>query len=144
MNNYFMLSEKFKLELHWSSVRYNQDQIALLTGCYLAGPVLSEVFQLNQKDHIDLDFANQYIIFMNSFYIARFSWEGVKHTPEKIYLNNTILKNISLNAVPKLNANDYIVIDTKNHEDIKHKFNLVYQSYLIRQDGTKYDFRGMK
>ena len=144
MNREFIISDRFRLELHWSNVRYDYDQIAILEGCYFSGPVLKEVWQLNQKDFIDLDFSNQYILFTDLFYVARFSWEGVNPVTNKLLLSNSILKNTNLNVVPKLNSDDYIVIDTQGHEDYKHKFNLVYPSYLIRHDGTLYDFRSMK
>ena len=140
----FSISEKYRLELHWSKVKYNRDQIATLDGCYFSGPVLREVWQLNQKDYIDLDFAGQYIIFVDSYYVARLSWNSVNHTPDKIFLGKVALKNLNLNSVPKLNNNDYIVIDTQDHEDYKHKFNMVYPSYLIRDDGQQYDFKEMK
>lgn len=140
----FSISDKYRLELHWARARYNLDNIVLLDECYFSGPVLREIWQLNQKDHIDLDFANQYIIFLDYFYIARLSWEGANHTTDKILLGNVTLKNLNLNVVPKLNDADYIVVDTKDHDDYKHQFNLVYPSYLIRNDGTLYDFRGMR
>jgi len=140
----FSVSERFRLELHWSKATYNIDQMALLDGCYFSGPVLKEVWQLNQEDYIDLDFAAQYIIFVDFYYIARLSWKGVSHTPEKIFLSNVVLRNLNLNAVPKLGDEDYIVIDTQSHEDLKHLYTLIYPSYLIRKDGTIYDFRSMK
>ena len=140
----FFISERYRLELHWDKVRYDRDQVAILDGCYLSGPALREVWQLNQKDYIDLDFAGQYIVFVDSYYIARLSWSGVNHTPDKIFLNRITLKNLNLNSVPKLNDGDYIVIDTQDHEDYKHKFNMVYPSYLIRSDGHQYNFREMK
>jgi hypothetical protein len=130
----FSVSERYRLELHWNKARYDVDQEAVLDGCYFSGPVLSEVWQLEQEDHIDLDFAGQYIIFVDFYYIARLSWKGVKHTPEKIFLSNVVLKNSNLNVVPKVNDNDYIA----------HRYNLVYPSYLLRSDGTLYDFGSMK
>lgn len=139
----FSVSERYRLELHWSKVRYDLDQEAILEGCYFSGPVLVEVWQLAQEDHIDLDFAGQYIFFANFYYIARLSWSGVNHTPEKILLSKATLKNKNLNVVPKLKDDDYIVIDTKGHEDMAHLYNLVYPSYLIRNDGVFYDFRSM-
>ena len=140
----FSVAERYRLEVHWLKARYEVDQEAILDGCYLSGPVLSEVWELQPEDYIDLDFAGQYIVFMDFYYIARLSWKGVNHAPEKIELSNVVLKNNNLNVVPKLNDDDYIVIDTKEHEDQKHLYSLVYPSYLIRNDGTFYDFGSMK
>ncbi len=140
----FLISERYKLELHWKKVRYEIDQEAILEGCYFSGPVLNEVWQLEQEDHIDLDFAGQYIVFVDFYYVARLFWKGVNHTQEKIELSNVLLKNKNLNVVPKLKNDDYIVIDTQGHEDIAHRYNLIYPSYLLRSDGTLYDFRSMK
>jgi len=140
----FMISEKFRLEIHWKKVRYEIDQIALIEGCYLSGPVLKEAAKLNDQDFIDLDFVNQYLVFVDHYYIARLSWDGVEYKPNKIFLKNVRLENINLNVVPKLNNNDYVVVDAKNHEEEKHAYHFVYPAYLIKQDGTLYDFGSMK
>jgi len=138
----FRISEKYRLELRWGKVSYKTDGEAVLTGCCFSGPVIKEVTQMNQQDYMELDFGNQYIVFVSRFYIASLSWGGVKHTADKIYLYNVILKNKYVNSVPKLNDNDYIIIDTANHEDEKHQHNLVYPSYLLRCDGESYNFKG--
>jgi len=140
----FLISEKYRLELHWNQIKYVENQQALLEGCYFSGPVLKDVLILNQEDSIDLDFVNQYFIFIESFYIAKLSWKGTYQTPEKIVLDNASLKNQNLNVVPKLKNSDYIVIDTAKHEDEAHLHSLVYTSYLLKKDGTLYNFRGLK
>lgn len=138
----FFISERYKLEVHWEKVIYEQDGLAKLEGCYLSGPVISNVDKLNEIDYINLDFSSQYIVFVSSYYIAKLSWVGVRYNDGKIYLDNVVLKNKNINSVPKLNGNDYIVIDTKNHEDEKHQFNFNYVAYLIKDDGVLYNFRG--
>ena len=140
----FMVSEKFRMEIHWKKVSYEKEDVANIQGCYLSGPVLKEVEQLNEEDFIKLDFASQYIIFIRNYYIAKLSWRGVKHTSEKIFLYNAKLENMNINVVPKLRNNDYIVIDTKNHEDEKHQHNMTYPSYLLKVDGSQYNFGGDK
>jgi len=139
-----LLGEKYRMEVHWTKVTYDIEQVATLEGCYFSGPVLGDVLQLQQVDYIDLDFARQYVIFVDSYYIVRLSWDGVEHTTEKINLSNVTLNNKNLNVIPKLNDDDYITIDTKSHEDEAHLYNLVYPSYLISSDGTLYDFGSMK
>lgn len=140
----FMVSEKFRLEAHWEKVEYKKEGIANITGCYLSGPVLKEVEKLNEKDSIKLDFVNQYVVFVKNFYVAVLSWEGVNYSPDKIFLNNTKLENTDINVVPKLINDDYIVIDTKNHENEKHQYYITYPAYLLKHNGMLYDFRGNK
>jgi len=137
-----LLGEKFRLEIHWEKARYEKKGTAIIEGCYLNGPVLKEVAQLNEKDFIKLDFINQYIMFVKHYYIAKLSWEGVRHTPEKIFLQNVELRNENINVLPKLRGDDYIVIDTKNHEDEKHQRYATYTAYLLNNDGTLYNFLG--
>lgn len=140
----FMMTERYKLEVHWKKVKYEVDQIALIEGCYLSGPVLKEAAKLNDQDYIDLDFVNQYSIFMDHYYIARLSWNNVGYRHEKIFLRGAKLENINLNVVPKLNRHDYIIVDTKDHEEENHMYHFVYPAYLIRKDGMLYNFRSMK
>jgi len=137
----FRISERFRLELHWDTVKYETEGEALFTGCRFIGPVLKEVSQVLPNDSMALDFANQYIVFVRHFYIAKLSWGEVRHNPEAIYLYNAILKNKYVNSVPKLYSDDHIVIDTSGHENEKHQYNLVYPSYLIRYDGELYNFK---
>jgi len=139
----FMLSEKYRLEIHWDKALYETEQVAKLKNCYLFGPAIKDVWKLQEEDFIDLDFVNQYVVFIDRYYIVRLIWKGVKYSPEKIFLNNAELSNQNLNVVPKLNKDDYILIDTRNHENEKHAYNLVYASYLLKKDGTFYDFRSM-
>jgi len=138
----FSVSERFRLEVHWNKVIYDQEGIAKFERCYLSGPVIKEVAELNQRDVIALDFGNQYVVFTPNYYVAKLSWDGVRHTPHKIYLDNAILQNRFLNSVPNLNDDDYIIVDTKNHEDDKHQYHLSYPSYLIKFGGEMYNFRG--
>lgn len=139
----FMISERYRMEIHWKRVRYEKKGTAIIEGCYLNGPVLKDVAQLNEKDFIKLDFANQYIIFVKDYYVARLSWKGVRHTTEKIFLQNVELKNENINILPKLHDNDYIVVDTINHENEKHQCYMTYPAYLLNNDGILYNFSGL-
>jgi len=82
------------------------------------------------------------LVFVPNYYVARLAWSGVKHTSEMIYLSNAVLRSAKINSVPKLQDKDYIVIDTENHEDEKHMYNLTYASYLIKPTGELYNFGG--
>lgn len=136
----FLISEKYRLEFHWDKVRYNKDGIALIDGCYFGGPAVKEIEVFNESDFIDLDFSNQYIIFLANFYIARLFWKNAKRRDTQIFLYDVRLENKNINVVPKLRHNDYIVVDTKNHEEQTHKFYLTYMSYLLKSDETLYKF----
>ena len=135
-----LLGERYRLEIHWNKATYDEDGTAKLEGCYLSGPAIKEVLQMNENDGIVLDFATQYMIFIKYYYVAKLVWQGVKHDVDKIYLSNVTLSNRYLNSIPKLNDKDYIVIDTKDHENAKHQINLSYKSYLIKSDGELYNF----
>lgn len=136
----FLISERYRLEVHWEKVIYKIDGIANIIGCYLSGPVISYTDKLKEEDFIDLDFINQYKVFIPKFYIARLSWKGVRYLSDKIYLSNALLKNTNVNVVPKLKFDDYITVDTKNHEDTKHQFYFTYPAYLLKDDGSLYNF----
>jgi hypothetical protein len=138
----FRIAEKFRLEIRWDKVIYEQPGVAKLINCYLSGPVLKEVDEMNEEDYMSLDFKNQYIVFVPYYYVAKLSWKGINREPNKIYLSNAFLRNEHTNSVPKLNDNDYIVVDTSDHEDEKHQHNLVYPSYLIKETGELYKFGG--
>lgn len=136
----FMFSEKYRLEIRWKKVTYLNDQSVKLEGCYLTGPVIKEVWQLQDEDYINLDFAKQFAIFLDRYYVATLRWKGVRHTPNQIFLDNVTFNHNDLSLVPKLTDADYIVIDTKDHENEKHMYNLFYKAYLLKKDGTLYDF----
>ncbi len=137
----FRIAEQYRLEIHWNSVRYTKEGEASLIECYLDGPVIKEVATMNQEDSIALDFGNQYKVFVQQHYIAYLSWRGVRHTPNKIHLDNVVLTNKFTNSVPKLNGKDFIVVDTRNHEDTKHGYHLTYPAYLINKNSELYNFR---
>ena len=136
----FSIGEYYRLEIHWNKVIYDHDGVAELRGCYFNGPVIKEVNALNDNDYMDLDFFNQYGIFIPSYYITRLSWQSTKFIDNKIKLLNVKLKNKHINSTPKLKNNDFIVIDTSNHTEEKHLFYLTYPSYLLRFDGEFYKF----
>ncbi len=136
----FRISEKYRLEVHWAKVIYEQEGVAKLLNCYFSGPALKDAAIINGDDFISLDFAKQYIVFVPHYYIVKLSWGNVRQTSTNVDLDNALLTNKYVNSIPKLSNDDYIVIDTKNHEDDKHNFNITYPSYLIRFDGDLYTF----
>ena len=139
----FLLSEKYRLELHWSDSIYEQEGICRLKGAYFSGPALSSAAQIIGDQFITLDFCNQYYIIARKLYVAKFSWGKVTYNKDgTVSLEPATLSNdVMLNIAPKFNKTDYIVIDTKGHEEGEHNFNFVYTSFLIKETGEAYNFR---
>lgn len=138
----FSLGEQYRLELHWSKAKYEKDGVCELEGVYFSGPALQIAEKINNNDSIKIDFHSQYLIFTTNVYVATLSWgEVVYNKDNTITLKDAKLTHDSfLNVVPKLKNGDYLVIDTENHEAAVHRFNLVYISYIINENGVLYKF----
>ncbi len=137
----FMLSERFRLELKWKKATYEVEGVCKLDGAYFCGPAILEMLQLNNNDHIILDFYCQYIVLVKNVYLAKFSWGEVVYNTNTISLKDAIIThNTELNRVPKLNSNDYLVIDTEDHEVSRHIFTLVYKTYVVNETTSLYKF----
>lgn len=136
----FLLSEKYRLELRWAKV-IKTNNVVMFNGAYFMGPVLAIADKLSDKDEINLDFCYQYAVLVKNIYTAVFQWEGVLYSDNKINLHKAMLiyKNDFLN-VPVLCDTDYIVIDTKNHENEKHYYNMLYPAFVVNKDGILYNF----
>ena len=134
----FSFGEKYRLEVHWEKVIYEEGFVKLL-GCKLTGPVVAELELIN-KDSIKLDFVSQYIALLPQYYIATLSWDGVERKNNIILLDNVLIENTNINNLPTFTNDDFIVIDTSDHEDEKHNYNVTYKSYVIKSDGIKYNF----
>jgi hypothetical protein len=139
----FMLSERYKLELHWFNARYDNPGVCLLSGAYFSGPALQDAVKLNNNDYIMLDFYSQYLVLVSNVFTAKLSWGEVSYKDNKIIRlsDATMSHDTELNKVPKLCNNDYLVIDTSNHEVSKHRFNLLYKTYVVNGDSELYNFR---
>jgi len=142
--NQFSLSEKYRLELRWEQTVYSTPGICQLINAYFTGPALSDAQRVNDNDFIMLDFFKQYMIMVSNVYVAKLSWSTVTYKNNGvIYLNNAIISHdTELNNVPRLNNNDYLIIDTSNHEVAQHAFNLVYRTYVVNETTQLYNFRG--
>jgi hypothetical protein len=142
----FLLSERYRLEVHWKKTVYEQPGICVLKSAYFSGPVLQEALRINDNDYIMLDFFRQYAIIAKNVYVAKLSWGEVEYNSDKtITLKDAkITHNTELNRVPRLKDTDYLVIDTSDHEISKHRFNLVYKTYVINEQNEMYDFRSKK
>ena len=158
----FLISEKYRLEIRWKSVNYLDDGSVDLIGCYFTGPVLNNTEKLNDEDHMSLDFGTQYITFVGNYFIADFKWKGVRYIEDKNQISFYVA-SISSNYpdnIPTLKNNDFLVIDTVDHDvvnmlTVSEKENrrkikttttmttpLSYKTYLLREDGQLYNFKG--
>lgn len=138
----FSLSERYRLELHWDRVSYERDGVCNVIGATFRGPALSEALQLENNDHILLDFFQQYFIVVDNVYVAKFSWGEVKYNNDgTITLKDATIKHdTELNKAPTFNNTDYLIIDTSNHEVETHPFNPVYRTYVVNEDISLYKF----
>jgi hypothetical protein len=138
----FILSDRYRLELHWDKVRYNEEGICNLTNARFLGPALAEAQKLNNEDYILIDFFQQYLKLVRSVYVVKFSWKGVSYdSGDVINLGNAKFEHASeLNRVPKLKDTDKLIIDTSNHTVEKHAFNTVYKAYVLGNDRELYRF----
>lgn len=139
----FLLSEKYRLELHWKEVLRPKVGIMHLTEAYFSGPVLSHADEIKSNDGIKLDFCFQMVILVKNVYVANLHWgEVVYNKNNTVTLKTAIIEyDISIKGIPNLKNKDYIVIDTKNHENEKHMYNLLYPAYVINDDKELYNYR---
>lgn len=139
----YLISEKFRLELHWEDVLYTQEGRCELKGAYFTGPALQIAQRISEKDYMVLDLYSQYLVLTKGVYVLRFEWSGIKYNDDenKVYLFGCcLLHNEDLNLVPKLKVSDYFVIDTSDHEFSIHQYALVYKTLLIKEDHLRYKF----
>ncbi len=138
----FLLGEKYRLDLRWSSVDY-KDNICLLTGAYFSGPALSFAEKIEPNNWINLDFFKQYIVLVSNVYIGKLSWGDVIYKDDKVYLSNCSISHKSeLHKVPTLKDNDFLVIDCKEHERETHDWYPTYKTYVSNEDSQIYNFAG--
>jgi hypothetical protein len=137
------LGEKFRLEIHWDKAIYEKENMCKLQDCYLSGPALAIAQQVQSNEYISLDFCGQYSIITHNAYVAKFSWGEVIYNANKtITLKDAAMSHdTDFHRVPKLNDNDYIIVDTQDHQVDIHHLNLVYKSYVINAENDLYNFR---
>lgn len=138
----FLISEMYRLELHWEKARYIVDGTCELIGARFSGPALSNAEQIAGNNNINLDFYRQYYSIVSNVYIAVLSWGDVKYNKNgSVDLSTAIVTHdTELNRVPRLKDNDYLVIDTSNHEREVHHLNPNYDTYVVNSDGNLYNF----
>lgn len=140
--NRFLISERFRLELHWEKCIHSKAGEMHFVDAYFSGPVLKQAEKLNDSDHIALDFCGQTMIIVKGVYVGTFAWNGVEYEKDKILLKAAVmLYDKDLKNIPKLNDSDYLVIDTRDHENEKHNYNALYPTYVVNKENELYDYR---
>jgi len=129
------VSNKYRLELHWQSVSYDDQGLANLKGAYLCGPVLKEAAQIQPNDQLMLDMTSQHLIFIPDYYQALLKWKGVEYKEDRVFLKDATIRGRHVNSIETLKNNDWIIIDCADHEEEKHPFHLVYWAEVRKADG---------
>jgi len=140
-NSHLFCKDKYRLELHWENIEY-QKELVVLKGAKFSGPVLSQALKLEAPDFIDLDLTPQMLPVLNTHYIVRLDWAGCKYLADgTIDLIGATLSNRLITTAHKLKQDDFIAINTAKHEEETHAFNLVYESQVLKEDATPYDYK---
>lgn len=136
---------KYDLELHWLNVTYKETDNELLThfnGAYFSGPVLRIASKIKNNDSINLDFTEQYTIFLANFHIATLGWGEVLYVSNIAYLKDVIIRVNKACKVPKFLCDDFLVIDTSLHEEKTHNTYLNYSTRTFSSMREDYVFNG--
>jgi hypothetical protein len=135
-----LMDSIYRLELHWEKAIYDKEGQCELINTYFSGPVLSLAQKINSNEYIKLDFFNQYFPTILNVYVVKLLWGEVIYKNNIVLLKDVVITDTDINKAPKLNDNDYIIMDTSDHTLEKHGFNLVYTSFVINNEGTPYKF----
>lgn len=133
----FRVLNKYRLELRWESVSYNDEEVASLQGAYFTGPVLKETARINENDQLTLDMTLQHRIFIPEYYQATLKWKGVEYKGDKVFLKGATIKGKYVNSIETLRNSDWLLIDCADHEEKKHPFHLVYWAEVRKIDGEE-------
>ena len=134
--------EKYRLELHWSSVDCVEDaltglEVAVLGGAYFCGPVLKEAARIQDVDSLVLDMTEQHLIFLPEYYQATLSWAVVSYEGNKVFLKDARVCGKYVNSIETLRVSDFILINCEQHEEERHPYYLVYWAKICKEDGGK-------
>jgi len=139
----FLLSERFRLELHWDRVLRPKPGEMHLSGAYFSGPALKEADEINSNDTIRLDFCSQLVILIKSVYVADLYWGEVSYDKNGVVdlKDARIEYDPDIKGIPNLEDKDHLVVDTSGHENEKHLCNLLYPTYVVDRDSELYNYR---
>ena len=135
--------DKYVLELHWLNVRYiegDNDTIIHLDGAYFSGPVLRQALKINDNDSIKLDFTEQYAVLLKNYHIANLKWCEVVYSGNIAYLKDAHIHVSKICKVPSFLSDDFLVIDTSQHEEKTHAMYLNYNTRTFSSLREDYAF----
>lgn len=121
------IKEKYKLYLKWDKAVIQQDRLALV-GANFSGPATKDMLKLVENDFILLDLTAQCFPVVGTFFIMKFSWGRVQYQLEKIDLFSACFHTLDIKKHLDLFDDDYMLIDTSNHEPLEHGKNLTYKT----------------
>ena len=127
---------KYRLELYWDTVEYNKEDMAVLKGAYFSGAVLEDAARINDDDQLTLDMTKQHVILpaMKDYYQAILKWKGVDYKNGKVFLKEAYIRGKYVNVLERLENDDWILIDCREHDEKLHPFLLVYWSEVHKKE----------
>ena len=108
--------DKYRLELHWNSVTYNREDVAIFEGAYFCGPVFKDAEKLRDEDELIVDMTDQHQILIPEYYQAVLRGKGVEYERDRVFLKEAFLRGKHVNAVETLGNNDWLLIDCTAHD----------------------------
>ena len=135
--------DKYVLELHWLNVKYiegDNDIIICLDGAYFAGPALRIASKIQNNESINLDFTEQYAILLKDYHIANLKWGEVIYSGHIAYLKDAQMCVSNKCKVPNFLSDDFLVIDTSQHEEKTHAMYLNYNTRTFSSLREDYAF----
>ena len=132
------MREKYRLELHWDSIDKNRDNSCNLFGAYFFGPAIKNSNKINYPDKIVIDLTPQYSKILTDYYFVDLNWSKAEYKDNKVFLGEVTIVSDYINKVSNLQDIDCIHIDTEDHEEDVHMFNLVYKGKVVNSNGEEY------
>ena len=122
------------LRLDWDSIRYIDRSKAEVINARFVGNVLKNAYKLNEKDNISIDITDQFFVASKTFHIFRFEWNGLEYSDDnRVNFKKSWFVNDFGNLI-KIQDSDYLLIDTKDHDERMHPFNINYKAKLYNKD----------
>ena len=138
----FKCKNKYKLVLSWEDIEYKSDNEAFVKNPVFSGPAMSLASQINDGDTIDLDITSQHILVLGYWDIINFKWSKVlSQDSSQAVMDFGIFTSPEMTKVRLFESDDILLIDTENHEDEKHQYNLVYKTVVAKKDESPYNYK---
>jgi hypothetical protein len=71
---------------------------------------------------------------MEDYYQAVLKWKGVEYKEDKVFFKEVWLRGKHVNSLEKLENDDWILIDCREHEEKNHPFLLVYWAEIYKKE----------